>query len=173
MDNESMHFQIALEYRNITLLIQKHSKIGRPRKSMGFYGFLGFFLSHLLHLISQKTRAVPSGIPMTSRCLGPTVQESWKSIVWLDSARKGLRSPKRPGADSRYCLGSAGNQTWKHHLKKTTTWAPIQFIQNFVVLLCIIIWVCFDKHFISHRIKSADQLQVICPVVENPLMGCC
>ncbi len=43
---------------------------------------------------------------MTSRCLGPTVQESWKSIVWLDSARKGLRRPKRPGADSRYCLGN-------------------------------------------------------------------
>ena len=82
-----------------------------------------FLLGHLLASHLSKSRAVPSGIPMTSRCLGPTVQESWKSIVWLDSARKGLRSPKRPGADSRYCLGSAGNQTWKQKTPVKNNWS--------------------------------------------------
>ena len=41
---------------------------------------------------------------MTSCCLGPTVQESWKSIVWFEAESKGLGRPSRAGAEPMYCL---------------------------------------------------------------------
>ena len=126
----SKYSRIALKWQPVALFAQvyllemklsesneqwsKHCVWGSQKSPRGFR--LSFpmvitrkcqHVQHHLQPQSLQPHRIPfcqSHIPMTSRCLEPTVQESWKSIVWLDFARKGLGSPRRPGEDSRNCL---------------------------------------------------------------------